>query len=111
MFQTVADSFDPESVPQLTNARDVDRKTFLGLTILVVEGCPVSVVELIKHIAYVHGLTHPGKPQTQMDEDLLAWRRILEFGGAAAGMKEIAAIGRVACRGLEPLVAHLNRDA
>ena len=104
---TVSDSFDPESIAFRSDAgkqpREVTRDQLLGAIILIIEGTFVTVADFVRHLAYVHGLTHGGKPIDDTDKALLAMRRTIQVGETALGIREIRAIGAVVHRGLKPL--------
>ena len=107
MVASVGDSFDPDVLVQdktaSTKPRHVTRNELLKAVVLIAEGRYITVADLIEHLAYVHGLTHAGKPKDETDEILLTLRRLVQIGGTALGMREIRSVGRVVHRGLEPL--------
>ena len=110
MFSSVGDSFDPEVLarapklpPALRRTRVLSRDDLLQQFILVVDGEYVTVEDLIHNLAYVHGLTHPGKPQNQKDANILGWRRLARLGNTPAGLREIRSVGHVVHRALIPL--------
>lgn len=105
-YATVADAFDPEAAPgleMLTRPRDVTKYELLSSVIMVTAGLHVSVKDLIKHLAHIHGLMHSDDPRSAADEALMHFRRKLRVGGTPAGLREIRAVGRVVSRALTPL--------
>jgi len=115
ILSTVADSFDPEYLQRYgleePKIRTVTREELLQLPILAVGTSTVTVLELVRHLAYVHGLVHSGEPETRKDAELLELRRCVELGNLSLGLREIRAVGRVVLRGLEPLRAAVASDA
>lgn len=107
MVASVGDSFDPQILAldqtASTKPREVTRDGLLKAIVLIAEGRYITVGDLIEHLAYVHGLTHPGSPKGETDEILLTLRRLVQIGGTALGMREIRSVGRVVHRALEPL--------
>lgn len=106
LFGSVGDSFDPALIadhPHARAPREMSKDDLLACEIMVVDGQYVSVVDLIRHLAYVHGLVHPGEPKEAVDEQLLGWRRTLQLGGKPAGLREIRGVARVIHSGLVPL--------
>jgi hypothetical protein len=105
-FVSAADGFDPAALagqPRAPAPRDLSLDQLLASVIMAVEGEPVTVGDLIDHLAYVHGLVHPGQPKNPLNESLLGWRRTLQLGSHPAGLREIRSVARVVHAGLVPL--------
>ncbi len=104
MFYSMEDGFDPDtSVPHLAYPLEVNRDKLLSRQIMIIDGTPISVIDLIKFLSHVQGGVHLGKAKTSQEQALKEIQSYLGIGGLPAGIRTILSISRVVTKGLEPL--------
>lgn len=95
-LKTVFDHFLDDEGP-------LARDGLLGKPVMMWNGNPVSVRELISHAAHVDGAVHVGSPKDEKGRLLVDLGRAVTIGGYAPALFCLAAIGRIVLIGLQPL--------
>jgi hypothetical protein len=102
-FYSVQDGLDPETA--LTNKAkiEVNRDQFFGTMVLMIEGKPYSVREVILFEANVMGGIHAGAPKTDKERALAEINNLYVGGDTRAATRQLQGISRVVIKALQPL--------
>ena len=102
-FYSVQDGLDPDTERPGKAAIEVNRDQFFGTMVLMIEGKPYSVREIILFEANVMGGVHAGSPRTDKDKVLATINEMYRVGGSRAGLRQLQSISRVILKALQPL--------
>jgi hypothetical protein len=101
-FYSTEDGIDPTTAP-FGRVVELNRDNFLAYRVMVVDGHTVSVHDLIDQLAHIEGGVHGTEARTEKERALQTASRLFGIGGAPAGVRMTAAIGRVVIRAVDPL--------
>jgi hypothetical protein len=102
-FQSLEDGVDPETRPPGLPSHEVNFDGFINHKVLFIHGCWHSIRDVIKHASDVQGGVHRSDPKEQ-HRPIAAYSASLTIGGLPAAIRQPKGIGRVALRGLKPLI-------
>jgi hypothetical protein len=101
-FYSVEDGLDPSTARPGTTI-ELTRDQLLKWKVMFVSGHYVTVHDLIDQLAHIEGGVHSGSPKTDKEKSLVQAAGMFGIGGLPAGIRMVAAIGRVVVSGLAPL--------
>lgn len=109
-FWTVQEALDPECLngPELLVVEG-SRDRFLRQPIMYVEPHEITVKDLIKYVAHVHGAVHLGKPKTDKDAILAGIDDRMRSGQYAPGIRSLLSVSRIVLGGLTALSLEVKR--
>lgn len=102
-FQSLEDGVDPETRPPGSQSQEVNFDGFINHKILFIKGRWHSIRDVIKHASDVQGGVHRSDPKEQ-HRLIAAYSASFKIGGLPAAIRQLTAIGRIALRGLKPLI-------
>jgi hypothetical protein len=105
LFQAVEGDFHrPEG-----GGVDYSRDAFYALPVLQVEEHVFSVLDLMRHMAYIGGMVHALDASDERDQALHEFRKLVNVAGVGPGLRTLRSIGRVVIDALKPLRYELVR--
>jgi hypothetical protein len=102
IFYSTEDGLDPNTAA-FGQVKELNRDQFLKQPVMVVNGHTASVHDLIDQLAHIEGGIHAATARTDKEKALTEAGQVLGIGGLPAGVRMLAAIGRVVLSGLEEL--------
>jgi len=100
MFQAVERAFHPSAGAAYS---EVTRSALYSTPVLQVGEHVFTVLELMKHMAFVGGTIHALDPHEDRDRALHEFRTLVKVGGVGPGLRTLQAIGAVVVDALAPL--------
>jgi hypothetical protein len=103
------DGLDPETRPPWKPSTNLTRDEFLRHVVIVANGVPISVKDVIFYAANIAGGVHHD-PRSKTDA-LAVFSKHLGIGGLPAGIRQLKAIARVTIRSLQPVIEDVKQRA
>jgi len=109
LVQSLEDGVDPETRPPGSPSKEVNFDGFINHKVLFVKGQRHSIRDVIKHASDVAGGVHRSDPKER--QRLIAeFSAVFGIGGLPGAIRQLQAIGRVALRGLRPLIVAIEEN-
>jgi hypothetical protein len=106
---SLEDRLDPETRRPGAPRKEVTLDGFLGHKILYLRGQARSVSDVIKHAAHVAGGVHRTENPSERQKLISDYAASISIGGLPGAIRQLQAIGRVALRGLRPLIEAIEK--
>jgi hypothetical protein len=81
----------------------MNRDGFLGTKVMNIRGTIYSVIDVIRFESNIMGAIHAGTPCTDAENLMREFADAFGIQGLRFSLKQLAAIGRVALRALQPI--------
>ena len=102
-FYSVQDGLDPDTALPNKVKIEVNRDQFFGTMVLMIEGKPYSIREVVLFEANIMGWIHAGAPKTDKERALAEINNLYIGGSTRAATRQLQAIGRIIIKALQPL--------
>ena len=108
-FYSVQDALDPTD-PIFGRTRILTRDQFTGTLVMVVDGNPITIKDLINHLANVEGGVHKGTPKTDVQRAIAVAIPFLTVGNIPGTHRLVSTIAKIVLAALEPLRSEVERS-